>query len=585
MSQLTPNALNVLSSRYLLRSENGAVAESPDELFIRVSKAIAEAELSFRGEQQYLQWFEAFYRMLSNLDFLPNSPTLMNAGTHLNQLAACFVLPVRDSIDSIFTTLHDAALIQQSGGGTGFNFTNVRPNGDFVHATGGDASGPVSFMKVYDVATANIKQGGKRRGANMGILNIDHPDIEEFIQAKSDHEVLTNFNISVGVSDAFMECLETGDNWSLRHPLTGLEVKKINSCYLWEMIIHSAWLTGDPGIIFLDEINRKQPTPGLGKINCTNPCGEVPLLPYESCNLGSINLVNMLRRVNNKWEVDWKKLDETITTAVRFLDNVIECNTYILPETESMVKGNRKIGLGVMGWADILIRLEIPYASSEAINFGEKLMRFINEKSFEASVYLARERGEFPNFSESVYRNGDPVRNATRTSIAPTGTISIIAGVSSSIEPLFALAYQRKGVLQNETMQEVNQLFLEILKENKLDTKEITGLLYQTGSAQSIKELPAGIKNLFRTSLEIGYGDHLLHQIAFQKHTDNAVSKTINLPEETTEQEIDQIYRNAWHLRAKGITIFRTGSKPTQVLNVGAEEDYPHALECRVCIT
>ena len=581
MLPLTQNALTVLKSRYLLRDEKGKIAETPEGLFHRVARHVASAEILFNKKADSIFWEKRYYSLMSDLLFLPNSPTLMNAGTAMNQLSACFVLPVDDSIESIFETLKDTALIQKSGGGTGFNFSNIRPKNDYVVNTGGDASGPVSFMKIFDAATENIKQGGKRRGANMGILNVTHPDIEEFVLSKAEGEILNNFNISVGVSDKFMRAVKNNSEWKLIHQDTGKIAKKIKAKKLWNLIIQNAWKTGDPGLIFLDTINKTNPTPVIGKIECTNPCGEVPLLPYEPCNLGSINLSLMVK----KGKIDWKLLEETIYTSVRFLDNIIEINNYMLPQIKSMAKGNRKIGLGVMGWAEMLIKLEIPYASDYAIFLAEKLMEFINAKSKEASSELSKERGIFPNWRKSIFYSNQPLRNATRTSIAPTGTISIIANTSSSIEPLFALALSRKNVLKNQTLSEVNEFFVSYLKKKNLFSAEIIRHVQKEGTISRFTSVTQEVKELFRTAHEIDYNWHIRHQIAFQKHTDNAVSKTINLPNNATIEDVERAYFSAWRLKAKGITIYREGSKSSQVLNKGisVKNDIHRTPTCKIC--
>jgi len=581
MKLLSDNALTVLRSRYLLKNNKGEIIETPQQLFERVANAIARAELSYRTEKEASGWAGKFFSVMNALEFIPNSPTLMNAGTSMNQLSACYVLPVHDNMESIFTTLMHTALIQKSGGGTGFNFSELRPKNDFVSATGGESSGPVSFIKIYDAATENIKQGGKRRGANMGILNCDHPDVEEFINVKRDGHTLCNFNISVGASDDFMNAVLNDAGWSLLNPNSKREEKKIKAGALWKQIINNAWHTGDPGLIFLTTTDTFNPTPAIGKIQCTNPCGEVPLLPYESCNLGSID---MSKCFNGKDGMDWKKLEDLIFTAIRFLDNVIEVNNYLIPEIKDMVTGNRKIGLGVMGWADLLIKMKIPYNSERAIQLGEQLMKFINEKSFDASVELSRERGCFRYWDKSIYYPKTKIRNATRTSIAPTGTISIIADTSSSIEPLFALAFRRENVLKNESLAEVNNLFVEYLKKNNLFSEKIIEEVKQEGTCSHIAELPDDCKNIFKTAMEIDYTWHIRHQVAFQKYTDNGVSKTINLPNHATEEDISDAYMTAWKLGAKGITIFRDGSKGKQVLNKGTltrEE----SKACKVCVT
>jgi ribonucleoside-diphosphate reductase alpha chain len=576
---LTANALTVLESRYLRKDAEGHVVETPEALFRRVASHIAKAELSFGNADDKNTWEERFFSLLSSLKFLPNSPTLMNAGTPLNQLSACFVLPVEDSIESIFTTLKNTALIQQSGGGTGFNFSALRPHGDFISSTSGYSSGPVAFMKVYDAATDNIKQGGKRRGANMGILNIDHPDIEEFIVVKKQDETLCNFNISVGIFDRFIEAVEKDEMWQLKHPSTRKVTKELPARELWNKIIQNAWFSGDPGLVFLDSINKENPTPAIGDITCTNPCGEVPLLPYEACNLGSIDVSKLFSEEKN--DLDWNELKEIIVTSVRFLDNVIEINDYVIPEIKAMVTGNRKIGLGVMGWAELLIKMEIPYATDKALSLGSKLMKFIQEESKKASMELATERGVFKNWEKSIYYPKTPIRNATRTSIAPTGTISIIAGSSSSIEPLFALAFYRENVLNDQKLSEVNPLFVEYLKKKKLYSEEIMQKVKENGTLIQTN-LPDEVKELFKTALEIDPEWHIKHQVRFQEHTDNAVSKTINLPETASVSDVEKAYLSAWKAKAKGVTIFRYGSKLKQVLKSGSE---PNQSSCKVCVS
>jgi len=561
MVYLTKNAIEILNARYLLRDDKGITVETTNQLFKRVAKFVATAESNNRST-----WEKQFFQVMNVLDFLPNSPTLMNAGMPNGQLSACFVLPIHDSLDNIFTTLKNAALIHQSGGGTGFNFSRLRPKNDRVTSSYGTSSGPISFIKIYDTATEKVKQGGKRRGANIGILNIDHPDIESFITSKSDKNSLQNFNISIGVTDDFMEAVKNNLNWSLINPRT-LEVeKKTKATLLWRHLTEEAWKTGDPGLIFLDTINDYNPTPNLGRIESTNPCGEVPLLDYESCNLGSINLSHMVINDEKGFEINWNKLALTIKTAVRFLDNIISVNYYLLPETKLITQKNRKIGLGVMGWAEMLIQLEIPYASLEAVELGNKVMEFIKEKSYEASAKLAEEKGAFPEWKNSKHYNNKPLRNATCNSIAPTGTISVIADTSYSIEPLFALAYKRTGILDGKAQTEVNKLLKYKMKALGLWSETIKQTIFKTGSIKGIDIVSDGIKKLFETSLEIPWKYHLLHQNAFQKHTDNAVSKTINLPENTSIKEIAEIYWTAWEYKLKGITIYRYGSRNKQVL-------------------
>ena len=578
--KLSANAIRVLESRYLIKNPDGKIVETPEQMFRRVAKHIAEAE-KMLGNQEAEKWEEIFYQTMLNLEFLPNSPTLMNAGMPGSQLSACFVLPVEDSIAEIFNTLKNTALIQQSGGGTGFNFSALRHKGDFIHSSHGYSSGPIAFMKIFDAATDNIKQGGKRRGANMGILNIDHPDIEEFIELKNEERVLSNFNISVAVSDEFMQTLIKNGKWEINQPITRKTVKKIAANKLWEKIIYNAWSTGDPGIIFTDAINKANPTPLVGDINCTNPCGEVPLLPYEACNLGSIDISKFY--VSDKNKIDYERLSNVIDTAVRFLDDVIEVNNYILPEIKKMVKGNRKIGLGIMGWAELLMKLEIPYDSEKAVLLAEELMKFINETCKNASKKLAEERGVFINWDKSIYSKSKKIRNATRTSIAPTGTISIIAGTSSSIEPIFALAIRRENVLNDEIMHELNPVFIEILKKKNLYSDTIMKQVIKDGTLENT-DLPSSIKSIFKTSLEIEPEWHLKHQLAFQKYTDNAVSKTINLPGNAKIKDVEDAYLMAWREKAKGITVYRYGSKSKQVLHSGSNES-DNQGSCKVCVS
>lgn len=583
MLNLSPNSAVVFEKRFLLRDVDQGIVETPEGLFRRVSKAVAGAESRFETAEMQDDLESAFYALMASFDFLPNSPTLMNAGTSMGQLSACFVLPVEDNLISIFDTLKNAAIIQQSGGGTGFNFSQLRPKGDFISKTSGEAAGPVSFMKIFNTATDQVKQGGRRRGANMGILNVDHPDILEFIRIKKDGISLTNFNLSVGVFDAFMHAVERKEKWALRHPSNGEIVNSMDANALWQDIVGAAWKCGDPGLVFLDQINRKNPTPALGRILATNPCGEVPLLAYEACNLGSINLSNMI--LANEKKINWQKLKDVIHLAIRFLDNVIEINNYPLTEIRRMVLGNRKIGLGVMGWAELLIKLEVPYDSQMAVKLGEKLMKFIERESFQMSLELAKERGVFPNWEKSIYYPSLKVRNATRTSIAPTGTISILANTSSSIEPLFALAFNRKNILDGGNLTEVNQLFIDALI--KIGIIEATAEYGQ--SPGLLRDIPDEIKRIFRTAHEISWQYHLDHQLSFQKYTDNAVSKTINLPQNSTLQDVSDIYRTAWKKGAKGITIYRDQSRQKQVLYAEESKDFPAVSheglgECKVCV-
>jgi ribonucleoside-diphosphate reductase alpha chain len=582
--QLSENAQRVLEARYLRRDAQGKVSETPDQLFARVARAIAHAELLLGNREQAARWEERFYRLLTSLDFLPNSPTLMNAGTPLGQLSACFVLPVEDSMESIFTALHDMALVQRSGGGTGFSFGHLRPEGDLIASTGGTSSGPVSFMHIFDCATENIKLGGKRRGANMGVLPVDHPDILAFIDAKRAEGVFSNFNLSVGVSDVFMEAVEGNERYELCHPTSGRVIDRLNAREVFDRIVQAAWQTGDPGLIFLDTVNRLHPLPALGRIEATNPCGEVPLLPYEACNLGSINLAHCIKEEQGTVTLDWSRLDEIVHQAIRFLDDVLVVNRYPLPEIEAMTNATRKIGLGVMGFAELLIRLGIPYRSEGAVAFARQLMRFIQDEARRASAALASARGVFPSWKQSVHASqGVQLRNATVTSIAPTGTISIIAGTSSGIEPLFALSYRRVGVLGGQTLAEFNPLLLSIGKPRGFLTPEVLEYVAEHGTLAGAAHVPEAVRELFATALEIAPRQHLLIQAAFQSSVDNAVSKTINLPTEAPSELVAEIYRQAYHLGLKGITIYRYGSMTEQVLQLGAgEEPYEkeHASKC-----
>ncbi len=583
-TSLSENALAVLKSRYLKKDDKGKVQETPSQMFQRVAANIAAAEEIYKpeiSEEEQFKVEEEFYQTMASLEFMPNSPTLMNAGLRLQQLSACFVIPINDSMGSIFGAIKDTALVHQSGGGTGFNFSRLRPKGDLIRSTSGTASGPISFMTVFNAATEVVKQGGKRRGANMGILRIDHPDILEFITAKEEEGKLNNFNLSVALTDEFMKAVKKKKPYELINPRTNQVVGTLNAQDVFDLIVSLAWRNGDPGIIFIDRINEDNPTPKLGRIESTNPCGEQPLLPYESCNLGSINLSKMIIEGKGKSRTDWEKIARTVRSAVHFLDNVVDMNKYPLSEIEAMTRGNRKIGLGIMGWADMLIKLGIPYDSEKALKLAEKLMSFISREAWQKSEELASQRGVFLNFKDSVFdkEDGLKVRNATCTTIAPTGSISIIAGCSSGIEPLFAIAYTRKHILGGKVLVEVNPLFEKIARKEKFYSKKLMDKVVEAGSLKDIKEVPARIKKIFITALDINWKWHIKMQAAFQKYVDNAVSKTINFPFIATSECIRSAYLMAYQLGCKGITIYRTESRKQQVLNIGTAPKEGKKLE------
>jgi ribonucleoside-diphosphate reductase alpha chain len=571
-------ALRVLRERYLTR-EDGLVTETPEEMCWRVARAIAAAEARFgRRAAAVEEVATAFYDLMVEGYFLPNSPTLMNAGKGNElQYSACYVLPVGDSMPEIFDSVKAAAIIQKSGGGTGFAFSRLRPKNDVVRSTGGRASGPVSFLRVFNAATEAVKQGGARRGANMGVLRVDHPDILEFIECKLDGGIV-NFNISVAATDAFMQALAEGGEYELVNPRTGLVTGRLSARLVFDRIVRAAWRTGDPGMIFIDRINRSpaNPTPELTPIEATNPCGEQPLSPFDACNLGSINVARCVQvEDGQRASIDWNGLERVVRLAVRFLDDVIEVNPYPLPEIDATVKANRRIGLGVMGWADLLFQLGIPYDSQAALDLAERLMGFIREHGHDQSARLAEERGPFPNWSRSIYRHERPRRNCTVTTIAPTGTISMIAGCSSGIEPVFALAFEHrvKSVEGERVLTFVSETFERLARERGFYSDAVMAEVARRGSVQHVPGVDDAVKAVFKTAHDVDYEWHVRHQAAFQKHTDNGVSKTVNLASDATREDIAGAYRLAWELGCLGITVFRDGCKGSQVLNIGVGDD------------
>lgn len=577
-SKFSLNAIKVLKQRYLLRDENHNIVETPEEMIRRVAHAVAQADNNYKDPNPE-KTEQKFYDLMMNLDFLPNSPTLMNAGTKRPQLAGCFVINIDDNLESIFEGVKKTALIHQTGGGTGFNFSKVRPRGDYVETTHGTASGPVSFMKVYDTATSTMKSGGRRRGANMGILNVNHPDILEFITCKENENKITNFNISVGVTEEFMKTVENNEDYDLINPHTGKAVNRLNARSVFELIVTSAWKNGEPGLVFLDRIERGNPTPALGKLETTNPCGEQPLLPYEACNLGSINAAHFVH--NGK--VDWDRLQQTVRTAVHFLDNVIDAGDYLIPEIKNVVHGNRKIGLGIMGFADLLVQLGIAYDSPEGVGFAEKFMEFVQNHAKQASVKLAESRGSFPNFNKSIYpgKGYHAMRNATVTTIAPTGTLAMIAECSFGIEPVYAIVYTKEVLDKNELIY-TNRYFEEVLKARDLYSKDLMRkIALHNGSVQTVREVPADLKKIYVTAEDIAPEWHIRMQAAFQNHTDNAISKTINFGNDATIEDVKKAYMLAYRLGCKGITIYRNKSRDTQILKheTAMEKEQPKSQQ------
>lgn len=562
---LTENALKVLEKRYFLKNDKGDSIEDAVGLLVRVAENIASADKLYDKKADTEAVALEFYNVMANLDFLPNSPTLMNAGRDLQQLAACFVLPVEDSIEGIFEAIKNAALIHKSGGGTGFSFSRLRPNRDKVKTTSGISSGPVSFMKVFNAATEAVKQGGTRRGANMGILRVDHPDVREFITCKANDHEINNFNISVALTEAFMEAVKKGGKYNLINPHSKEVIAQEDAREIFDMIVEYSWKNGDPGIVFIDRINKSNPTPNVGEMESTNPCGEQPLLPYEACNLGSVNVAQML---DASKKLDYKKLGSVVRTAVHFLDNVIDMSKYPLDKITDMVRSNRKIGLGLMGWADLLVQMEIPYSSKEATKLAEEIMKFIHSEAEAASIEIAKKRGTFPNYKGSVpEKMGKKLRNATLTTIAPTGTLSMIATCSSGVEPLFAVAYT-KTVMDNTKLPEVNKYFLQVAREKGFYTDSLMMKIGETGNVSHQDGIPEEVKKVFVTSHDIAPEWHIKTQAAFQKYTDNAVSKTVNFKNDATKDDVREVYMLAYDLDCKGVTIYRDGSRDEQVLTV-----------------
>ncbi|MBW3017982.1 vitamin B12-dependent ribonucleotide reductase [Candidatus Woesearchaeota archaeon] len=564
--KISLNSLEVLKGRYLLKDPAGNLIETPEELFQRVAENISLADRKYGLEPKESE--KIFYKEITDMKFMPASPTLMNAGAPLQQLSACFVLPVGDSIKEIFESVKATAIIHQSGGGTGFNFSRLRPRHDIVISTKGVASGPLSFIRVFDTTTDVINQGGKRRGANMGILRVDHPDIMDFIVAKEKTNVLNNFNLSVALTDNFMKAVKNNEEYELLSPRTNKVMKKLNAKKVFDLIVLMAWKNGEPGVVFIDNINKDNPTPDLGPIESTNPCGEQPLMPYESCNLGSINLAKF---VTKDKKVDYEELRKTCKIATHFMDNVIDMNNLPLPEIEEMTRANRKIGIGVMGWADMLYQMRIPYNSEEAIKLAEEVMKFVDDEIKTASEDLAAKRGAFPNIQKSIYKDKTPIRNAARTTIAPTGTISMISDCSSGIEPLFSISYVKR-VMEGKELVYTNKHFVNALKEAGIFSDKLIQKVTNKASIQDIEEIPEDLRKVFVTAFDITPEWHVKMQAAFQKYTNNAVSKTVNFPNDATTQEVEQVYMMAYDTGCKGVTVYRDGSREGQILNVKSSE-------------
>lgn len=575
--KISENALKVLERRYLGKDAEGRVVETPDQLFRRVARTMAVLDEKYGADHAAIQKTEEeFYRMISDLEFMPNSPTLMNAGRPLGQLSACFVLPIEDTMESIFETLKTTAIIHKTGGGTGFSFSRLREKNSIVQKTGGVASGPISFMKVFDGATQAVKQGGTRRGANMGVLRVDHPDIEEFIACKQKDKEISNFNISVAITEKFWKALENEEDYDLVSPYSGKVVKTVNSKYIFDLIVESAHRNGEPGLIFMDRMNEYNPTIALGEYEATNPCGEQVLLPYESCNLGSINMLRMIKKMEDgRYDVDWDKLQDIVRKSVHFLDNVIDANKHPVKEIEHKTKLTRKIGLGVMGWASMLVRLGIPYDSEKGLELASQVMSFILTEARIKSLELGRQKGTFPAFEKSIFANkgeNQKFRNATLTTIAPTGTISIIAGpCSSGVEPIFSICYYR-NVMDQTKLVETDPVFEQVAKERGFYSLELMQKIADAGSIQNIKEIPEDVKKVFATAHDISPEWHIRMQAAYQQFTDNAVSKTINFPHAATKEDVEKAYKLAYGLGCKGITVYRDGSREDQVLNITKKE-------------